>query len=93
MKVNIANHDGMIIWDGVYYFALSNYPKITPWELKKLLVFMDYEKQHGRQTEIVCENNEILSAVNNAVVNPDTVKNAVLHQKLRNAPLVNNTAV
>ena len=82
MIINIANHEGMIIWDGVYYFALSGYPHITPWELKKLLVFMDYEKQHGRQTEIMCENNEILSAVKNAVANPETVENAVLPSKI-----------
>ena len=74
MQVNIANHGGMIIWGGVYYFALSDYPNMTPWELKKLLVFMNYEKQHGRQTEIVCENTEILTAINNAVTCPETVE-------------------
>ncbi|MCL2776337.1 MAG: hypothetical protein FWD71_23795 [Oscillospiraceae bacterium] len=82
MRVNIANHEGMIIWDGIYYFALSDYPHISPWELKKLLLFIDYEKQHGRQTEIVCENAEILAAVNNVIDNPETVKNALLPTKI-----------
>ena len=34
MQVNIANHECTICWDGVYYFALSDYPRITPWEMK-----------------------------------------------------------
>ena len=78
MQVNIANHKCTICWDGVYYFALSDYPNISPWELKKLLAFMDYEKRHGRQTEIICEDKEILSAVNNAIASPVTVENAAL---------------
>ena len=61
MKVNIAKHDCTIIWDGVYYFALSDYPHISPWELKKLLAFIEFEKKHGRQTEIISENADILS--------------------------------
>ena len=70
------------MWDGVYYFALSDYPRVTPWELKKLLMFMDYEKRHGRQTEIVCENRDILAAVKNAVANPEAVEDAELPSKI-----------
>ena len=82
MKINIAKHDYTIIWDGVYYFALSDYPHISPWELKKLLTFMDYEQRHGRQTEIMCEDADILTAVNNAIAHPETVKNAMLPAKI-----------
>lgn len=82
MMVNIADHDCTIMWDGVYYFALSDYPRITPWELKKLLAFIDYEKRYGRKTEIVCEDEEILTAVNNAVARPETVENALLPTKI-----------
>ena len=82
MQINIADHDGMIIWDGVYNFALSDYPHISPWELKKLLIFIDYEKRHGRQTEILCENANILAAVNNAFINPETVEHAALPVKI-----------
>ena len=82
MQVNIADHEGMIIWDDVYYFALSDYPNISPWELKKLLTFMDYEKQHGRQTEMVCENTNILAAVKNAIAYPKTVENVLLPTKI-----------
>jgi len=82
LKVNIAKHDYTIQWDGVYYFALSDYPRITPWELKKLLVFMDYEKRHGRHAEIKCEEETILAAIHNAIEHPETVIDALLPEKI-----------
>ena len=82
MRVNIANHEITIMWDGVYYFALSDYPNISQWELKKLLAFMDYEKRHGRHTDIICENTAIMTAVNNAVARPETVADASLPEKI-----------
>ena len=82
MQINIAKHDCTIIWAGVYYFALSDYPHISPWELKKLLTFVNYEKYHGRQTEIICEDADILNAVNNAIAYPETVENAMLPVKI-----------
>ena len=82
MKINIAKHDCTIIWDGIYYFALSDYPRISPWELKKLLSFIDYEKRHSRQTEIICDDTDILKAVNNAITRPETVENAMLPAKI-----------
>ena len=82
MTVNIANHDCTIIWNGVYYFALSDYPNISRWELKKLLAFMHYEKMHGRQTEIVCDEADIMLAVNDAITHPETVADAVIPEKI-----------
>ncbi|MCL2771728.1 MAG: hypothetical protein FWD71_00120 [Oscillospiraceae bacterium] len=70
MIVNIANYDFPGMWDNTYYFALSDYPTISDWELRKLILFVDYEKSHGRETEIICESNEITQAVNNALANP-----------------------
>ena len=82
MQVNIANHDYSIIWNGVYYFALSDYPNITPWELKKLLMFMEFEQLHGRQTDIKCDDPGIMLAINNAIAHPETVADAVLPAKI-----------
>jgi len=82
MKIDIANHDCTLIWDGIYYFALSDYPHISSWELKKLLAFMDYEKRHGRKTEIECEDTNILKAVNDAIAQPEMVETAVLPSKI-----------
>jgi len=82
VKVNIAKHKGMIIWDGVYEYPLSDYPRITPWELKKLLAFIDYEKQHGRHTEFECEDETILQAISHALASPETVQGASLPEKI-----------
>jgi hypothetical protein len=71
LTINIADHEFTIIWDNVYYFALSNFPNISDWELKKLLLFMKYEKDNNRETDIICENNEITEKVNFAIKDPD----------------------
>ena len=72
MIVNIAgNHEYPGIWDSVYYFKLSDYPQITNWELKKLILFFRYEKSYNRKTEIICENNVLLQTINNAFATPE----------------------
>lgn len=73
MRVNIDKHEFPYISDGIYYFGLSDYPRITPWELKKLLSFIAYEKRYGRQTEIISPSETVLSAVNYAMAHPETV--------------------
>ncbi len=70
MIVNIADHGGSIVWEGIYYFALSDYPNISDWELRTLILFYEYEKQHDRKTEIICEDKNILQAVNHALAHP-----------------------
>ena len=82
MELRIGNHDCTIQWDGVYYFALSDYPNISAWELKKLLAFLDYEKRHGRKTEIKCEDRNISCAVNDAIACPESVEDARLPAKI-----------
>ena len=71
MILNISrNHEYPGIWDGVYYFKPSDYPNITNWELRKIILFFEYEIKHNRNTEIVCESNDIIQAVNHALKNP-----------------------
>jgi len=70
MTINIANHGFTIIWDSVYYFALSDYPNISDWELRKLILFSDYERKHNREIKIICENSKIIQAANHALANP-----------------------
>ena len=73
MKVEIANHEYTIIWNGVYYFALSEYPLISDWELRKLVCFIQYEKSHGRDTEIVCNDKSIMAKASDAIAHPEKV--------------------
>jgi len=69
--LNIATHEYPGIWDSVYYFNLSDYPNLSNWELKKLILFFDYEKRHNRETTITCENKEIIQTINHALENPE----------------------
>jgi hypothetical protein len=71
LTINITKHEFTIIWDNVYYFSLSNFPYISDWELKKLLLFIDYEKKYNRETNIICENINITKKINYAIKNPE----------------------
>jgi len=66
MILNISNHKPTVIERGVYYFNLSNYPHINTIELSKIHVFINYEKSYGRETEIICEDEAVIVAINNA---------------------------
>lgn len=70
MTVNIGKHECAGLWDHVYYFALSDYPNISDWELRKLICFCDYEKKHGRKTKIACKKRSIVKVVRHAFANP-----------------------
>jgi len=45
-------------------------------------VFIDYEKRHGRETEIICDNANIMSAINHAVDHMDIVYNFLPPDKI-----------
>ena len=76
MKVIVANHGCTIQWDGVYFFALPNYPNISDWELRNLVLFVAYEKAHGRETVIECEDVSIMQQINLALSHPESVRSA-----------------
>jgi len=78
MILSISSSGINVIERGVYHFGLSGYPNVTTSDLKKIIAFINYEKTHGRQTQIVCQDEQILEAVNNALSNPVTVEDIVL---------------
>ena len=69
--LNIGKHNFMVIEKGVYYFDVSDYPHLNDYELNNIIAFISYEKAHGRQTEIVCNNKIILSIIMNATAHID----------------------
>lgn len=69
IKVDIRNHDASIIWDGVYYYALSDYPNISKWELSGIIKFVEYENHHGRTTEFTSDIKEIIDKINQVLEN------------------------
>lgn len=66
MILNISNENLTVIKKGIYYFELSDYPRIKDYEWNNIIAFISYEKAHGRQTDIICEDNDVLSVVHNA---------------------------
>lgn len=58
---------------GVYYFALPNYPNISDWELRNLVLFVAYEKAHERETVIECEDASIKRLIDYALLHPESV--------------------
>lgn len=73
MILNISKNNSHVIERGVYYFGLSDYPHISISELKNIIAFIEYEKLHGRQTELVCQDETIFQVVYDTITNPDTI--------------------
>lgn len=71
MKINICNHDCTELWDQVLYKKLSAYPKISDWEMKNIIDFINYEKMNEREVEIVSDNKEILAYIQAALESPE----------------------
>ena len=82
MIVNIGKHEFSIIWDGVYYHALSNYPNISEWELNRIINFVEYENLHGRKVEFISDNEEIIEKINYALFNKNEFINVERPEKL-----------
>lgn len=59
MLIKIGLFDITECWDGVFYKKLSDYPKITDWEIQTILDFIRYEEENGRSCKIEAENNII----------------------------------
>lgn len=71
MLIKIGDHDCTEVWDGVFYKKLSDYPNISPWELRTIVEFVSYEERHGRACQIECEDRNILAAVQAALTCPE----------------------
>lgn len=69
MILNIAKHDFSIIWEGVYYKALSDYPDISDWEIKSIIEFIDYENEHGREVTFEIEDRSLLDRISIEAIN------------------------
>lgn len=66
MILEIINDNESKIKNRIYRFGLIDYPRIQDWEWNNILAFISYEKAQGEALEFVCENNDILSLVQNA---------------------------
>lgn len=71
MQIKLGGFEFTEVWDGVLHKNLSAYPKVTPWELRTLVEFVEYEKQQGRECAVECEDAQLLAAVREALREPE----------------------
>ena len=83
MKLNIGNHEFTELWDGILYKALSDYPNVSDNEMKDIIDFVNYEKNHGRQCEIEADRDDILQYVQKEMLNLDKYKNVCRPEIIR----------
>ena len=71
MIIKIIDKDFTVIWDGIFYKKLSNYPEISDWELRTIIEFIEYENKYNRTCQIECEDKNLL----------DKIKKEILYKK------------
>lgn len=72
MIINLDKHDFSIMWHGVYFKALSDYPSITDWEMKSIIDFIEYERSKGRETSIEANDVALLNKIHEEIEKADT---------------------
>ena len=71
MLIKVGNFDCTEVWDGVFYKKLSNYPHVSDWEIRTIIEFIEYEKKHGRQCDIQCEDKRVLRSILAGIAHKD----------------------
>jgi len=66
LRIEIGDFEFTECWDGVLYKKLSHYPAISDWEIQTILDFIAYEKENGRECELVGEDS-IVSKIKEAI--------------------------
>lgn len=69
MLIKIGGFDCTEVWDGVLYKNLSNYPRMSDWEKRTMIEFVEYENSHGRECEIECGDADTLAEIHHALQN------------------------
>ena len=63
MLIKIGDFDCTEVWDGVFYKKLSHYPKVSDWEIRTIVEFIEYEEKYGRTCSIECDDKDALQTV------------------------------
>ncbi len=80
MLIKVGKFELTEVWDGVFYKKLSDYPRISDWEIRNLIEFIEYEEQHGRLCDIECENSALLKDVKEKIADRKKYVNAAKPQ-------------
>lgn len=67
MLIKVGKFEFTAVWDGVLYKNLSDYPRISDWELRNIMEFVEYEQAHGRTCRIECEDSAVLERVHSVL--------------------------
>lgn len=71
LLVKISDFEYTEVWDGVLYKKISNYPQISDWEIRNIIEFIEYEKKHGRECRIECNDKDLLELIKMRISNRD----------------------
>lgn len=63
MRIIIGDFEYTEVWNGVFYKKLSNYPRVSDWEIRTIIEFVEYEKKYGRTCDMECGNDNTLQIV------------------------------
>ena len=69
MLIKIGDFEFTEVWDGVLYKKLSEYPKVSDWEIRNLIEFIDYENSHGRECKIESDDDNLLGLIDTEIKN------------------------
>ena len=75
MLIKVGDFEFTVVWDGVLYKKLSQYPVISDWEKRNIIEFVEYEASHGRECRIECENPDTLAEIHRALQNRGSYRN------------------
>lgn len=75
MLIKVGNFEYSEVWNNVFYKKLSKYPHINDWEIRNIIEFIDYEKKHGRECKIECEDRELLGKICTSISQKDKYLN------------------
>ena len=75
MLIKIGNFEFTSVWDGVFYKKLSQYPKISDWEIRTIIEFIEYEKKYSRECKIECEDSNLLKLIEDAIFHKEKYLN------------------
>ena len=75
MLIKVGNFECTGVWDGVLCKSLAAYPHISEWEIRNIVEFVEYEKNHGRECTVECEDQELLAQIYDGISEKDKYKN------------------
>lgn len=75
MLIKVGDFEFTEVWDDVFYKKLSNYPKVSEWEIRNIIEFIEYENKYGRNCKIDCDDEDLLLLINQKIKDKESYMN------------------